>query len=137
MSTNVLVVDDEPAVGRLLSECLSGRGFTVRVELSGQGALAALERLMPDVVVLDLYMPGMDGVEVLREFRRRWPNRLPFGVIVLTGSRDEPLLEAALALGAFDVLLKPVNLDQLEIAVEALALKAARRDDNAGEPHRG
>jgi DNA-binding response OmpR family regulator len=115
----ILVVDDEPAIGRLLQEFLTTLGFGVRVASSGQAALAAIDQSPPDAVLLDLYMPTLDGVEVLRRLRQRWPTSWPFAVIILTGSRDEPLLEAALALGAFDVLPKPINLDQLELALRA------------------
>jgi DNA-binding response OmpR family regulator len=54
---------------------------------------------------------------MLRRLKQRWPAGLPFGVIILTGSSDEPLLQEALTLGAFDVLLKPVSIKHLELAV--------------------
>lgn len=118
-AADILVVDDEPTVGRLLKDFLGGHGYHVRVAAGGREALACIEQARPDLVILDLLMPDCDGVEVLLEIRRHWPSEWPFGVIVLTGSRDVPLLETALALGAFDVLLKPVDLPQLELAVRA------------------
>ena len=76
----------------------------------------------PDLVLLDIYMPGMNGVEMLRQVSRSHPK---VGVIMLTASQDEPLLKSALDLGAFDVLSKPVDLKQLELAVLVkLALSA-------------
>ena len=120
----ILVADDNPVICQLLTDFLGGQGFHVRTVATGREVLRAIEERPPHIVVLDLYMPEGDGVEVLRRLRQRWPREFPFGVIILTGNRQEPLLEAALALGAFDVLLKPVSLVQLELAVRAqLALK--------------
>jgi two-component system response regulator DctR len=91
---------------------------------AGREGIAAIKQARPNLVILDLYMPTCDGVEVLREVRQLWPAEWPFGVIVLTGSHDLPILEAALALGAFEVLLKPISMDELDLAVRRqLALK--------------
>lgn len=121
---DILVVDDEPALRQLLQDFLRRQGFRVRIAANGQEALTAIEQVLPRLVLLDLYMPGLDGVGVLRRLREHWPKGFPFGVIVLTSSREEPLLQASLALGAFDVLLKPVHLDQVELAVRTnLALR--------------
>jgi CheY-like chemotaxis protein len=129
----ILVVDDEPMVGQLLKSFLNGLGFRTRFAATGSEALAALERALPDVMLLDIYMPGYSGVEVLRRLRARWPDEFPFGVIILTGSRQEPLLEEVLALGAFDVLLKPIQLEQLELALRTqLTLKPPRPGGGAG-----
>jgi DNA-binding response OmpR family regulator len=126
----ILVVDDEPAIARLLQEFLEGLGFGVRGP-SGQAALAAIDQSLPDAMLLDLYMPTVDGVEVLRHLRQRWPTSWPFAVIILTGRRDEPLLEAALALGAFDVSLKPINFDQLELALRTHLARRAPKPPKA------
>lgn len=69
----VVVVDDEPAVAKSLGRLLAARGFDVRVCDGGVAALALLERDPPDVVLSDLNMPGMNGLELLEEVRRRWP----------------------------------------------------------------
>jgi DNA-binding response OmpR family regulator len=120
----ILVVEDEPSIGRLLKDFLAKLGFETRFAASGREAVAAIEKSPPDLVLLDLYLPHLNGVQVLEKLRHRWPSGLPFGVLVLTGSREEPLLEQALDLGATDVLLKPFNLTQLEIALRVqLVLK--------------
>jgi CheY-like chemotaxis protein len=120
----ILVVDDEPSMGRLLKTFFAGLGFQTRFAASGTEALAAIEKSPPDVVLLDMYLPQFNGVELLQRLRNRWPTDLPFGVVVLTGSREEPLLQQALKLGATDVLFKPVDLSQVELAVRVqLVLK--------------
>jgi CheY-like chemotaxis protein len=117
VSPEILVVDDEPVISRLLKEFLRRQNFSTRFAASAAEALAALQKRVPDLMILDIYMPGISGVELLRDLHHRWPTQLPFGVIILTGSRDEPLLEQALALGAFEVVLKPVSLEYLDLAI--------------------
>jgi DNA-binding response OmpR family regulator len=117
VTPTILVVEDEPSVAKLLREFFRSLGFQVRFAATGSEGLALIEKAPPSLLVLDIYLPHMDGVEVLRRLRARWSEKLPFGVIILTGSRDEPLLQEALSLGAFDVLLKPVSIKQLELAV--------------------
>jgi CheY-like chemotaxis protein len=124
----ILVVDDEPSIGKLLKQFLASLGYEVRFAATGREALALIEKAPPDLVLLDIYMPQVNGVEVLKRLRASWPDELPFGVIILTGSRDEPLLQQTFLLGAFEVLLKPVSLEQLELAVRVqLLLKDPRR----------
>ena len=114
----ILIVDDEPDIGVVVGEFLQRRGYEVRVASTGQEALDLMRQERLDVVLLDIYMPGMNGVEVLRRITDpAFPVQPAPGVIMLTASQDEPLLQHALDLGAFDVLLKPVNLDQIELAV--------------------
>jgi DNA-binding response OmpR family regulator len=119
---DILVVEDEPSIGRLLKVFFASLGFQTRFAASGAEAVALIEKSPPDLVLLDIYLPTFNGVEVLHKLRRRWESDLPFGVIVLTGSREEPLLQEALDLGATDVLLKPVNLSQVELAVRVQLL---------------
>lgn len=112
----ILVVDDEPEICDLVGEFLARRGYRVKTASGGENALAAIKAETPNLVLLDIYMPGINGVEVLR--RLKSANLLAgLGVIMLTASQEEPLLQEALNLGAFDVLSKPVNLDELELAV--------------------
>lgn len=132
---DILIVDDEPDICTLLKDFLRRQGFRVRVARNGQEASAAIEQVLPHVVILDLYMPNSDGIGLLRHLRERWPKDFPFGVIVLTSSREEPLLQTALALGAFDVLLKPINLDQVELAVRTkVALLPGWNDPSTKSP---
>lgn len=111
---SILILDDEAMVSSLLAQFLGRRGYRVRTAANGREALALVEQEIPQMIVLDMYMPGMNGLEVLRALRdRQYPN----GVIALTASQDVPLLKEALDLGAFDVLSKPVDLRQVELMV--------------------
>jgi CheY-like chemotaxis protein len=107
-------VDDEPEIREMVGEFLRLRGYKIKTASTGEEALAIAVREPPDLILLDIYMPGMNGVEVLRHLAKE---KFPGGVIMLTASQDEPLLQTALDLGAFDVLSKPVDLDQVELAV--------------------
>ncbi|MEE8240029.1 MAG: response regulator [Nitrospirales bacterium] len=119
----VLVVDDELITRSLVSDFLSLRGFRVRTAQDGPEALALVEQERPDMIVLDMYMPGMNGVEVLRELRTK--KNYIGGVVVLTASQDEKLLQETLELGSVDVMAKPVDLERLVVALHAgLALSA-------------
>jgi CheY-like chemotaxis protein len=121
-SLTILIVDDEPSICTLLKQFFVKLGFQTRFAATGAEALALIEKRPPDLIILDIYMPVLNGVELLRKLQTRWPSGLPFGVIILTGSSDEPLLQEALMLGAFDVLLKPVSIRHLELAVRVQLL---------------
>jgi two-component system response regulator (stage 0 sporulation protein F) len=113
--SSLLVVDDEEAIRRLLTEFLTRRGYRVQSAATGEEALALVEREPPHLIVLDLYMPGMNGVEVLRRLRAR---QYRGAVLVLSASQDEGLLREALEWGAVDVIGKPARLDQLLLAIQ-------------------
>ncbi len=113
-AATILVVDDEPEIVELLGEFLERRGYRVKTATNGEDALALVKKEPPDLMLLDIYMPGMNGVDVLRRLKAQ---QSPVGVIMLTASQEELLLQEALKLGAFDVLSKPVNLDEIELAV--------------------
>lgn len=110
----ILIVDDEPEIGQLVGEFLQRRGYRTKTAATGEEALSMILKEPPDLVLLDIYMPGINGVDVLLRLKEAGA---PVGVIMLTASQDEPLLKTAMDLGAFDVLTKPVNLDQVELAV--------------------
>ena len=112
---SVLVVDDEPQIRRMISQFLTGRGYRVRVAQDGPTALALGMEEMPQFVITDMYMPGMNGLELTRQLRAK---QYKGGVLALTGSRDEELLQGMLDLGAVDVMGKPVDLERLELAVQ-------------------
>jgi DNA-binding response OmpR family regulator len=113
-SSTILVVDDEAEIRELVGEFLQRRGYQIKTAANGEEGLSLIRQSPPDLALLDIYMPGMNGVELLRQISKSHPS---VGVIMLTASQDEPLLKAALDLGAFDVLSKPVDLKQLELAV--------------------
>jgi CheY-like chemotaxis protein len=111
----ILVVDDESLVRDLLVQFLSLRGYRALGVKDGFEALSMVEQAHPDLILLDLFMPGMDGVEVLRQLRQR---EYTGGVIIITGSHDEERLEEAWALGPQEVIGKPIDLEQLLMSIQ-------------------
>ncbi len=112
---SILVVDDEPQIRDLLRKFLSARGYQVRVATDGQQALALVDQKSPDIIVLDVNMPGMNGIEVLKRLRAK---NYAGGVMFLTSSQDEMLLQEGLELGSVDILGKPVDLERLELTIQ-------------------
>ncbi|MDA8165210.1 MAG: response regulator [Desulfobacteraceae bacterium] len=110
----LLVVDDEPIVGRRLQQVFSKLGLEVAVFTRGGPALAAMAERPFDVVVTDLKMEGMDGMEVLAQVRRRSPRTK---VIIITGYAEQETARAAFSQGAFAFIAKPFRLDELKRAV--------------------
>jgi DNA-binding response OmpR family regulator len=107
----VLVVDDDAKIRGILTNFLELRGFLVESAASGEEGLARLQRAPAGAVLLDLKMPGMDGLLTLRHLRMTHPN-LP--VVIITNLDDEAAIEEAGALGANDYLVKPFNLEHLQ-----------------------
>ncbi|MEK6549044.1 MAG: response regulator [Nitrospirota bacterium] len=122
-SEQILVVDDEPEILDVLSQFLTQRGYGVRVASGGAEALSLMERESPSLLILDIYMPGINGIGVLRELFER-KSAVP--VILLTGSQDEKLLAESLDLGVVEIIGKPVDLEQLALAVH-LGLQIKKR----------
>ena len=105
-STNVLIVDDDEAVRRSYQRSLQTAHCNVEAAFNGEAALAALQHRCFDVVLLDLRMPGMDGMSVLKEIKRSWPES---EVVVITGYPTVESAKEAVRLGAYDYLAKPVG----------------------------
>jgi CheY-like chemotaxis protein len=118
----VLVVDDEPEVREVLRDLLSDLGYDVILADSGPTALDALSANKPDLVLLDVFMPGMDGVETLRRMTALDPS-VP--VIVVTANTDVDITSKLLALGAADYIPKPFDVEYLHQAI-SVQLAAAR-----------
>jgi two-component system KDP operon response regulator KdpE len=112
----VLVVEDEPEVGAMLREVLVQLGYTVELADRGAGALQLVPVFEPDVVLLDLTLPDMSGIEVLDHLRRDRPT---VRVVIMSGNQDAEVARATLASGAFDYLGKPFNIDVLARVVAA------------------
>jgi two-component system KDP operon response regulator KdpE len=121
MGTRILVVDDEPPIVRMVSANLRMRGHEVLTAATGAAALDSAEAHQPDVIVLDLGLPDLDGLEVLRRLRA-WS---PVPVIVLTARDDERDKVTALDLGADDYVTKPFGIGEL-LARIRVALRHAR-----------
>ena len=111
----ILVVDDEPLIRDLLVQFLSLRGYRALGVKDGSDALAMVEQAPPDLILLDLFLPGMDGAEALRQLRQR---DYAGGVILITGSHDEDTLDEAWALGPQEVIGKPIDLEQLLTSIQ-------------------
>ena len=110
----ILVTDDEPLVASVVAEALESEGNQVSIAGNGEEGLRAIEESLPDAVFLDIVMPGMDGIEVLRRIRARFPH-LP--VIILTGWASDRQITEARQLGVTDVISKPVALQRLTRAL--------------------
>jgi two-component system response regulator ResD len=125
---SVLVVDDEPTIGDVVGRYLDRAGYTTRVVLDGPAALEAAADSRPDLVVLDLMLPGLDGLEVMR--RLRGTQSRPTAVILLTARGEESDRVTGLRLGADDYVVKPFSPAELVARVDAVL----RRLDRSGEP---
>jgi DNA-binding NtrC family response regulator len=111
----VLLVDDEKEFVTTLAERMQIRGLDPEVAFSGEQALKILEHSVPDVIVLDLKMPGINGLEVLRKVKKSHPQ---IQVIILTGHGSDRDEAVARRLGAFDHLQKPVDINDLVRVME-------------------
>jgi DNA-binding NtrC family response regulator len=126
VNAKILVIDDEEANCRLVKAIFSVEGFQVIAAHDGAAGLAMLAAESPDLVLVDLRMPGMSGMDVLQDLRIRAPS-LP--AVMLTGSRDVKNAVRATQLGAIDYLTKPINRDELVLVVRrALETSALRRE---------
>ena len=126
----ILVVDDEPKIATLARDYLEHAGFAVLIAADGPTALATIRQRRPDLVVLDLGLPGLDGLDVTRELRR--DSTIP--IVMLTARDDELDKLLGLELGADDYLTKPFSPRELVARVRAV-LRRADRPPGAGRDH--
>jgi DNA-binding response OmpR family regulator len=120
----VLVVDDEPTIVDVVSRYLARAGFSAREAFDGPGALEAVRRERPDLVVLDVMLPGFDGIEVMRRLHEAPGEPVP--VILLTARAEESDRLIGLRRGADDYVVKPFSPAELVARVEAVLRRAAR-----------
>jgi DNA-binding response OmpR family regulator len=116
MKNTILIVDDQSSVRRLLEEYLSEQGFRVYTASDGQTALYSARHEQPDVILLDIMMPKMDGYQFLRQFRQE--RQTP--VIMITAREDETDAVLALELGADDYIIKPFRMRELVARIRAV-----------------
>jgi two-component system response regulator (stage 0 sporulation protein F) len=116
MEGRLLLVDDDPGVLELLNEYLVAQGYKVELASNGEAALSAVRAARPDLVLLDIRMPGLDGVEVLRRLCRQ-DATLP--VVMVTANEDVTLARETLSVGAFDYVARPFDFTHLEQVVVA------------------
>ena len=126
MADSILLIDDETQFLATMGKRLRKRGFLVREAGSGLEGLRELELESAAVVVLDVGMPDMDGIQVLREIKLRFPQ---VQVLMLTGHADMEVALSGMAMGAFDYLMKPAELDVLVGKIR----EACSRSRKAGE----
>jgi DNA-binding response OmpR family regulator len=118
----VLVVEDERTIADAVAARLRAEGFTVQVASDGPSAVEAARRTPPDAIVLDVMLPGFDGLEVCRRIQAE----RPVPVLMLTARDDETDLLVGLAVGADDYLTKPFSMRELTARVHALLRRASR-----------
>ncbi len=125
MTHTILVVDDQSSVRQLLQEYLSEQGFRVLTAPDGQSAIYTARHEQPDLILLDIMMPKMDGYQFLRQFRQE--RQTP--VIIITAREEETDAVLGLDLGADDFVIKPFRLRELMARIRAVL----RRADDAAE----
>lgn len=130
---HILVVDDEPDIRRLLKEILDEEGFSVSVAENGEAARNELQTSQPDLVLLDIWMPDIDGVSLLKEWSAS--GELPFPVIMISGHGTVETAVEATRLGAFDFIEKPLSLAKLLSIVErALEANKHKHENTQSRP---
>ncbi len=107
----LLIVDDEVEICDFLKSFFEERNYEVKTASSGQAALSAVEQFKPNVVLLDIKMPGMDGIQVLETVKKKFPRTK---VIMVTALETRDKIEECLRLGADNYITKPLSLEYLE-----------------------
>jgi DNA-binding response OmpR family regulator len=129
-ASEVLVVEDEPTIADIARRYLARAGYDTRTAADGLAAVAAVSARRPDLIVLDIMLPGIDGLEVMRRIRA--DGGRPIGVILLTAKGDEHDRIAGLRLGADDYVAKPFSPAELVARVDAVLRRTQPSAD--GEP---
>jgi DNA-binding response OmpR family regulator len=129
-SPRVLVVEDEPVINEAVADRLRAEGFGVEQAYDGPGAVEKYAATRPDLVVLDVMLPGFDGLEVCRRIQAQQP--VP--VLMLTARDDEADILVGLAVGADDYLTKPFRMRELVARVRALLRRVERAAELAARP---
>lgn len=114
MFPSILIVDDEPSILQTLSGLLADEGFEVTTAANGYEALKIIDAESPDLVLLDIWMPGIDGIETLKEIKKENPT---IQVIIITGHGTIETAVNATKLGAYDLIEKPLSIDKVIVAI--------------------
>ena len=115
--SHILVVDDEPTICSLMNVFLTQRGYQVQIANSGEDALVLFQEAFPDIVLLDISMPGMRGIDVLRRMKEI---NAACGVIMLSAYGDDETIQEALDMGAYCYIQKPMELTELNDRMQEL-----------------
>ena len=131
----ILIVDDDPDLLELLESGMAAAGFKVSAALSGEAAVAICREQAPDLMILDMYMDGMTGIETVRQLRRL---HLEIPFLFLSASSERDIVKQAVAEGALGYLVKPIVIQQLLPSIEAALERAADIDKlRQAEAHLG
>ncbi|MCM8780445.1 MAG: response regulator [Candidatus Omnitrophica bacterium] len=114
MEKKILVVDDDPKICELLERFLIKKDFQPTIATSGKEALEKVKAENPAIVLLDIKMPDMDGINILKKIKETNERT---AVIMITGLKDEEIAKEAMASGAYDYITKPFDLDYLEMCL--------------------
>jgi len=114
MFPSILIVDDEPSIVQSLKGILSDEGFAVLSASNGYEALKTIEQESPDLVLLDVWMPGIDGIETLKEIKK---NNQHIQVVIITGHGTIDTAVQATKLGAYDFIEKPLSIDKVTVTI--------------------
>ncbi|MBU4243355.1 MAG: response regulator, partial [Proteobacteria bacterium] len=125
MQHTVLLVDDEEGIRTVLSLAIADAGYEVLTAQTGAQALEMLGKREIPLIVTDIRMPGMDGLELLKRIRKEWPDS---EVIMITGHGDMDVAIESLRLGAGDFITKPLHENALEISLKRAVEKISIRD---------
>lgn len=106
----ILIVDDEEHIRSLMESYLTKQGFTTYLAQNGKEAFEIITTKKPDLIFLDIQLPGMDGVEILKEVKKKYPD---IAVIMISGNATEEIAKETLEIGAFEYINKPVDLDKV------------------------
>jgi DNA-binding response OmpR family regulator len=134
MSARVLVVDDDPTVSEVVADYLRNVGLEARHAADGPSALSLAAEWEPDLVVLDLMLPGIDGLEVCRRLREGRDGARPLPVIMLTALGEESDRVLGLETGADDYVTKPFSARELALRVQAVLRRAGAAESGAAAP---
>jgi DNA-binding NtrC family response regulator len=130
---SVLITDDDEHIRLMLRTALECEGYRVRQAVGAEAAIAAIEHELPDIVVLDLWMPGISGIAVLEHLSQKTEDQRP-GVIVLAAQGGIPDAVRAMQLGAADFLEKPITPEQLRKSVVAALAEHRKRLKQRSKP---
>ena len=121
--TKILIIDDERPIRETLEMFLCEKGYKVATSESGEASLELIRKDRPDIVVLDLRLPGIDGIAVLRIIRQLSPESV---VIVITAYPDKDIFDQAERLGVYSYIVKPIDVAEFEVTID----KAVRSREN-------
>lgn len=121
--TKVLLVDDEVEFASALAERLQLRSYDVKTASNALEALAVIHNYLPDVIILDLKIPGMDGIETLKTIKKIDPT---IEVIMLTGHGDVQSVEDGMKSGAFEYIMKPIDIGELTSKIDKAMKKRTK-----------